>query len=630
MIRTASILTLLETKLSASSSWLAKRYGVGVKTILTDIEQLNDQLSPAAMIRTHDGTHRLLVIDPPEFARIKARLTLDVASFNDPNYRLSSIVSRLARDDTPARTAELAEAMNVSRNTVVTDVARLRRVLAPFEVTVDGRTNVGLSLVGPELGIRLAVLEYGLPGEWAEADHTAAVRQAVADAVAESHLPRDLIESLQRWAILAVDRMKLGHALQGLPTRYDTLRQTPAMALASRVVTALTKAVAIDFTEPETRFLAIPLAGRRTPLSLDHLGGLTSSTTTNELVTRIFARISANMDIHLNPVTLREQFAIHLVFMLNRLRYDVPISEDAVSSEVRFQYPVAYRMATIARDLTLDETGLRMDASELSLVTTYFQVFLDEHLATESRDFHAIVVTSRGPATAQLIASQLSHVLPPSTRFTTWSSLAPEIDWATADLVVATPGDAPDAGVPVIELAEVFDSTELLHKLDRLHLSRPGIRASPPGSFLASLLDEHRIIRFSPRTTGTEAVTSLVNHLGRMWLVDELYAANLARREKESSARINELVAFTHAVAPNGHTLICAMGLLPDSEVEPSLKVIWVMARPKNLDDSVLIRTYDDIIRLASDSDLVRRMSYLTSYEDFIDILENWHGHSKT
>ena len=74
MNRPAPILTQLETSLSVAPEALAQRFGVGSKTIATDVAQINQALGAAGSIRLAQGRYRLLVVDVDAFREARDRM----------------------------------------------------------------------------------------------------------------------------------------------------------------------------------------------------------------------------------------------------------------------------------------------------------------------------------------------------------------------------------------------------------------------------------------------------------------------------------------------------------------------------------------------------------------------------
>ena len=627
MNRSATILTQLETSLSVAPEALAQRFGVGSKTIATDVAQINQALAAAGSIRLEQGRYRLLVVDVDAFRSMRDRIVRERASFNDQDQRLSYILARLLRSDVPVRTEELAPAMKVGRTTVVADIANLRDLIAPLGVTIDGRTHVGLALVGPELGIRLAVLRYAYAPAYDQYELGPELEETLQSVATVPGLTTELSGTIQRWATVMLDRYLGGNELLRLPAEYQDLIGSSAHAVARDLAARIQPQIAEQLPDAEVLFLAIPAAGMRTPSTLEGMAGLPSPSTSEALVRRIFERIARTMDLQIDPANLLAEFSHHVTFMINRMRYSLNVGDVAAANQMQQQYPVAFRLATIAQDVIHEETGLVMDDSELSLATTYFQVFLEDHTSRRQPDFKVAITTGRGPGVARLIHSQLAKVLPATTRYVLLSGTGPEEDFAAADLIVTTPGIRLSTETPTLELSEVFDRGELVRKLAGMRFPRYGplSLAGGSGSVLVSLLDENRFLGLPARCTYAEGVRLLTDHLQARGLVDDAFRAALAEREARSTMQLDDRIAFPHAVTPNGTSLVCAMGLIARGDAEEGLRVIFLMAVPEKstYDDTILIRAYGDVIRMGANRDLLNKISRLTTYEQFFYLMES-------
>ena len=67
-----------------------------------------------------------------------------------------------------------------------------------------------------------------------------------------------------------------------------------------------------------------------------------------ELVVKILNRIAYDMNFHISPTDLLDDFVYHINFMLNRLKYRFYIRNYALA-EIRERYPLAYKMAEVAK-----------------------------------------------------------------------------------------------------------------------------------------------------------------------------------------------------------------------------------------------------------------------------------------
>ena len=162
MSRAAQILNALESTRATSADEFAALLGVSRRTVAGEVSMLQELLGPAASITLVEGRYRLLVADPPRYRLLRSGLASST-SFNDPAARTSFIIARLFHATRPVKTEELAQEMSVGRTTVVADLNRVRKQASQWELTVEGRPNVGLTLAGPELQQRLLILRPTTP-----------------------------------------------------------------------------------------------------------------------------------------------------------------------------------------------------------------------------------------------------------------------------------------------------------------------------------------------------------------------------------------------------------------------------------------------------------------------------------
>ena len=627
MSRSAKILKYLESSLSATPQSLSEHFGVGPRAIAADVSQLNQMLGQTGSIRLDDGRYRLLVVDPGKFREVSDAITAERASFTSSESRVHFMLAHLARSDVAVRIDELALAMSVGRTTVVSDLAELRILLGAYDAGVEGRTHVGLSLQGQELGIRMAVLRHAFAPAYGDYRLGSELEDPVREIASEHRLGTEQTALLFRWFTVGLDRHIRGHSLTNLPDAFDTLVGSPAHAFAQAVAARIQPLIVDELPAAEVLFLALPAAGMRTPVDLASLSAALSPLPTENLVSSIFDRIRAQMDLAIDPADLLPEFHHHVAFMLNRMRYSLHVGDSLLPDQVRDAYPVAYRMATIARDAISDETGLVMDDNELALATTYFQVFLEQHASRHQRPFRVAILTSQSPATARLIQTRLAKVLPGHTEFTVRPLEVLPAQLESIDLVVLAAGVHFDTELPTLALSEVFDRTELVRRLSLMRFPEHGPLALPGASRspLVALLDHSRFVRLPAGLDYADGMPWLAGLLRDQGAVDQDFLQALAEREALSTMRLSEFVAFPHTVAVGSEELACVLGVIPRSDGEPGLRLIFLMAVPDkaSYDDTILIRLYDEMIRLGDDPALVSKISRLTTYEQFFYLMEN-------
>jgi len=618
--RPAQIIRYLETRLSASNDALASHFGVGTKTITNDIRDLNVLLETSGTIEIQGGRYRLCIIDPMSFGEVRDRICQNIDSFNLPTNRYGHIVRRLLNQTSPTLIDDLVEEMSIGRSTVVADLTRLKKDLAPYALRIVGVPNVGIELIGDELQVRLFVLENMFDAVYADYPLDDDFIDVIEDAASGYYLDAGTTESFTRWFTVMIDRVLTDHALAGLPDSYLSLKTTPAFALSDKVVNAIGRRIQVAIPAAESIFLALPIAGMRTPADARSREQFPFESHNSLLVQKILDRIASEMDLHVPADGLLKEFVYHITFMQNRMRYRVHL-KDLSLHDIEVEYPVAFRMAEVAKRVIEQETELTVIEDELGFIASYFQVFLEEKSA-ESEPFYSVaIVCASGLVSARLIQTQLRKVMSERTDYELVSlNDAGSANLDRFDLVVTTQGGLVTS-TSVIELGEFFDRREFLRKLNQLRYDKQLDIPIAAGahSLLASILDRSRFFILSPNKSYLENTLVMVDHLVLQGAIDAGFRQRLLAREAQSTMALDDRVAFPHLANTLGTKVVFAMGVVPRAPGEAGVRVIFLMGLPDkaDYDDTMLVNIYDEIIRLAgsrSDIDLISR---LTSYEEF-------------
>lgn len=632
MQRPALILHQLETSLSVAPDALARLLGVGMRTVATEVANLNSMLAGSGQVRLINGRYRLRVVDNAAFEEARRQVTGVKDSFNDPQHRVSHILAQLVLSTGPVRIETLARGMNVGRTTVTADLVTLRRLLAEMDVRVQGRPHVGLQLEGDELAIRLAVLRHAYRQAYGSYPLGSALLDILDEACAEFSFDEGVAMEVVRWMTVALDRRLSGHGLDELPQSHEQLTGTDAHAFAIRVAQGIERVTGESLPSAEVLYLAIPAAGRRTPMGTGVATRESVEAETRMLVDQVFARIADVLEIDVQPRELLTEFTQHVGFMVNRMRYGLSVEADLDVPELRVRFPLAVRMAELASDVVREQVGLTMDETELALAATYFQVFLDDSEQQGRRPFRIGIHTRRGPAAASLLKGQLGRALSVPTEYLLVSS-AQEVTDKGVDLLVTAPGTSLDVAVPTIELSELFDRGELINKLSRMHFPHfgPLLNDRADGSMLVLLLGPDRIVQLPAGCGHDEAATRLAHHLADLGLVDEFFLDALAERLVETEpVLVGDRLAFPHASSPGLASVSCALGLVAATDEEPA-RLVFLMAAPEkeNYDDQVLIRTYEELIRVGTNPRLMDRLCAISTYPDLLGLFEDLRDHNQ-
>ncbi|HHT11739.1 MAG TPA: PRD domain-containing protein, partial [Propionibacterium sp.] len=537
--------------------------------------------------------------------------------------RASYIVARLFRALLPVRTEELAAAMAVGRTTVVTDLVRVRELLAADDLAVEGRPNVGLTIEGPELQQRLHVLRRHFPLAYPADELQGRVERIVRERADEVGLEKIYVPELTRWATVCVDRTKVAQRIDYLPNRYAGLAATPAHGLASDLADRLEATFDIELGSDERLFLTLPIAGMRAPGDAEVAKRLSGTTEADELVDEVLTAVRSEMDIDLTATSFMAEFGRHLAYMLNRMRYRIWVDDKDVA-DVRAEFPVAYRMATVASRVIEAQVGMPVDDAELGFLATYFQVFLEARDRAASF-LHLVIVATTGRVSAELVRLQLAKLVPASTQLDVVGQAEATTELlAQADLVVVA-GDADiETSTPVLHVTRVLDRGALERQLERLQLRIPLAGLTRAASVLAAAVDEQHFFALPADTDYEDAVDFMTGHLEARGLVEPGFGDLIREREARAEMQLDPWVGFPHATLTQQQGIMLAVAVIPRRADDDGVRLIVLLGVPPDSTHSedVLVQVYDEVLRLGARRDLLDRLCHLTTFEQFYYFLE--------
>ena len=617
MSRAARILAELESERSVSADDLADSISVSRRTLANEIATLQYQMGTAASITLNDGRYRLLIADPPRYRAVRTNVAGE-PSFNDPVVRASFIVAKLFHALLPVRIDDLAAGMSVGRTTVVGDIARVRDTVAESDLTIDGRPNAGLTLNGPELQQRLHVLRWHFPMAYPADDATARVERIVHQLAAEVRLDSAMVPELSRWAVVAVDRARTERRIDFLSQRYAALPMTPAHELATTLSARLSASLNIHLDDGDRVFLALPVAGMRAPENHEAAERFAVSDT-EVLVNDVLAAVQAEMEIDLTDSGFLSEFGRHLAYMVNRMRYRIWV-DDAVVRNIRHEFPVAYRMATVAAEVVAEQVGMPVEEAEVSFLAAYFQVFLESRKRSGAAPLSIVIVATTGRVTAELVRLQLSKLLPTSASFAIvqLADVTPD-RLEGADLVVSTGDDEVTCSAPVLHITRVLDSTALERQLERLKLRLPVAAVGRSASVIAASLDDQHFFAFPSGTDYHDAVDYMSGYLEARGHVERGFADNIRAREAVARMQLDPWLGFPHATLETQTDVMLAVGVVAREPGEEGVRLVVLLGVPADAGQShgILVQVYDEVLRLGARRDLLTELSQATSFEDF-------------
>lgn len=343
------------------------------------------------------------------------------------------------------------------------------------------------------------------------------------------------------------------------------------------------------------------------------------------LVKEIVDLIESEMNIKLKPGDLFNEFVYHVTFMINRLKFGIKL-KNPIIEDIKQKYPVAYKMAELTKSLIEDKFNLKISKDEVGFLAVYFGVFISENNYENNKIYRVALICGTGRVTARLISSQLKKILYSETNIDLFSinEVTDEL-LDNYDLVLSTVEVNSNSLTSIIYLDEIFDESKLRQKIEHVKFTEklevPLLQGMD--SVLLSLLDEEKFFILDKNLRYEENIDAMIENLYENGYVDEGFKDRMRVREAKSTMVFDKNIAFPHVVNYKGDKVIVALGVFEEKIIakkDKEVKLVFLLGIPEKIgvDETILIKIYNEIISIASNSKVVEDISKLKNYRDML------------
>lgn len=622
--RLARILNIMEQKQSVTVDYLSEKMDVSPKTIKNDIKEINNSLEGHAIIENKRNSYVFYIFDTDGYEQVKNKVYAHDDFMNSPNSRIVFIMQKLMNTDCPYLTDELAYDMNIGRSTVNGDLKRLRKILEEYEIEILGKTNTGISLNGDELEIRFFILENMYDGIYKDYPLDSDLIDAIKQIALEYELDSVAVEYFIKFFTVMIDRFLNGNPLSKLDKKYEELKESSAYIFAREIANNISKVLMTDLPEEEILFISIPIAGMRTPTNIKTIEKLQVKKTTEDLILKIKDKIKQEMNINIQSEQIMHEFMYHIQFMINRMKYGFKI-RGIDCEEIKSSNSVAYTVAEVAASVIQNEENIEISNEEIALMSVYFGILIDKSNLEKNKIYNIAIICGTGRISARVVESNLKKIIKNETMMDLYSDSNIDSEILDKyDLVVSTVKLDIDTKSEIIYIKDVLDRSELKRKIDLLKYSDKKEISFIKGmdSIMLGILDENRFFVLDKNYSYSENVNMMIDILENEGHLDAGFKERIRKREEKSSMIFEDTVAFPHTINYASKNIELALGVVPENmsdKKEKDIKLVFLLGLPEDDgDDTVLVKIYDEIIKIASDKELVEEISKIENYKDLL------------
>lgn len=582
---------------------------ISMQTLQKSIQQLNDVLAPNIQIISKDDQLLLEVYDYTELEKILSGSLKKESDFNSSSKRIAYLLKRLIESTSPLLIDDLAEEVGVSRSTLNKDLKQVKSLAEKYFITISGKPNRGLEILGSELNLRLLYIHQVAP--YFEGNTlTEETSYFLETLVQDYKIPKETQDLLRKTISIIVERIHSSRMLDcPIPYYRNDLTST---LMAEQLIYHIEMTYKISLSQFEIDFLCFPFNVR-------FIDTLSKPSYHSDQLTQVFhqivQKVKEKMLVHFDEAELFEEIKPHLGSLINRLIFHVQ-ANDIFHGEVQNQYPFAFEMAKIAGEELTSIFGSELEKSEIGYLALYFEMILRKQNSTVkgSRKQIAVVCTT-GRGTAAMIIQQLRRVLGNDVDITQYSEEDFNVDLNQDYFAIFTtvPLKYKDSKSPVIQVNHLFDDQWLQEEWQRAN------------AFHQKNLEtvSLRFLRLSPQKTYQQYLLNMVAELEKLQMIDEGFRNRIIDREKKQSTIFGGGIAFPHTINQGYAKTILMFGKLeePYQKGDEWIEFIFLVAIPSEIErkmESELLELYDDIFRIAGEPSLKEALRAVETETEFL------------
>ncbi|RFU68570.1 BglG family transcription antiterminator [Bacillus sp. V59.32b] len=628
--RVVKIVELVRKKTYCPLDDLADAVGVSSRTIRNYIKQLNNDLEGIAVLENERAKgYSFTIIDEPLFEEWVGKIESEKNLQDSPQRRLAFIIDRLINSDETNTLDELAFAINVGRSTLVTELKKAAVALESYNLSIRGKQNSGMYLSGSELDVRFFILDNVYDFIYGDYPLDEDIKDEILKIANQQNFEVSTQNRLMQSVIVMLDRLLKDHGLEKMDEKHNKLLGSKDYQIALEIKTAIENKLPLILPESEILFITLPIAGRRTPTNNRSISSSTVTEDVKHLLEQIMEQLGFDKDIICENELFFQDLQYHLTFMLNRLMFGIRM-KNPLLNDVKAKYPVAFKMAEIAGQVIENEYGLTASDDELGYIAFYFGVFIAQNEVKTKRLQQVAVICGTGRGTAKLVAMQIQRVLNQTTQIDLYSDAEVTKELLKSyDIVFTTVKLGFESDTPILMINEIFDESIVSKQIEKVtYLQKFKLRETGNHNSIVKLLtNNQKFFRLDSSKSYRENVKGMIDDLGSKGFLDDGFKERLLERAAKGSMVFDRYIALPHTTNTATNKIELAVGVFPEKvETEgKEIKLVFLLGIPKqtDYDASLLVKIYDEIIKIAANQELVDQLSSSKSYEELAKHLEH-------
>ena len=573
----------------------------------------------------------------------------DITTIQESNDRQYYILNRLFFEQSAVYVDAIADELFVSRSTISNDLVEIKKLITPYQIELQSKSNKGIFIVGNEQNIRHFIMNYffmerlhdnlfafSMYANLLEGISVEEIVIIVLDECRESQLKLSdfIVYNLVLHIGLAIKRIQNGFFMDiQAPISFD--EDSIEYQTALKILARIEHAVGITFSSEEADFIALHLKNKITVKTIFKKADATEEQIRAQLLETLKA-IDQDTPFDLEHDTiLIDGLMLHFIPLLTRLQNNSSI-ENPLLEEIKTQYPDLFELTVNYFSKMPVFKSYQVTEGEWAYLAIHITAAVERYFNEQKT--HVLVICATGLGSSQMIKNRLerefgSRIL--IEKVISYYEIA-EQDLSHIDLVISSINLGNIVlNAPIVNVS-VFLGKDDIQKINHEISSKKGSHfvAGRKESDRKELVEEQvELIErsFKPdlfyfvgeHSTKDAVLRELISKIEAVEGTDlqENFLKQLKLRESYSSVVFSEFMAVPHpieALTKEGHVAVAVApeGITWDKEYQ-NIQLVFLLS-PDKFGKFEIDKVSQMLVEIMEDDTFRKALTFSDTFDNFI------------
>ncbi|MDT2572714.1 BglG family transcription antiterminator [Enterococcus raffinosus] len=571
----------------------------------------------------------------------------DITTIQESNDRQYYILNRLFFEQSAVYVDAIADELFVSRSTISNDLVEIKKLITPYQIELQSKSNKGIFVVGNEQNIRHFIMNYffmdrlhdnlfafSMYANLLEGISVEEIVIIVLDECRESQLKLSdfIVYNLVLHIGLAIKRIQNGFLMDiQAPIAFD--EDSIEYQTALKILARIEQAMGITFSSEEADFIALHLKNKITAKTIFQKADATEDEIRSQLLETLKA-IDQDTPFDLEHDTiLIDGLMIHFIPLLTRLQNNSSI-ENPLLEEIKSQYPDLYELTVNYFSKMPIFSSYRMTEGEWAYLAIHITAAVERYFNDQKT--HVLVICATGLGSSQMIKNRLerefgSRIL--IEKVISYYEIA-EQDLSQIDLIISSINLGNIVlNAPIVNVS-VFLGEEDIKKINHEISTKGGHFNTCEENKQVEMVEEK--VELIKRSFQSELFYFADNRLTKETVLKELigkieaveqndlqesFLNQLKLRESYSSVVFSEYMAVPHPIEALTNEGYVAVAVVPEgidwSEEYQKIQLVFLLS-PDKLGKFEIDKVSQMLVEIMEDDSFRKALAFSDTFDNFI------------